>query len=91
MNLAFALIAFLKGKARLGAFGLSCPASPSSARYASPSRRSLWARRFYDADKLGRSRARAGLQHRRYTHLKHRVYDAIGGAPHVGGRADHTR
>ena len=88
VNLAFALVAFLKGKARLGAFGLFLPgvALFGGVRLAQPS--SLWARRFYDADKLGRSVTRAAVQHRRYAHLKHRVYDAIGGAPHSGRHAD---
>jgi hypothetical protein len=81
LNLAFALAAFLKGKAKLGSFGVFIPgvAIFGAVRLGKPG--SLWARRFYDPAKLGRSRARAALQHRRYEHLKHRLYDAIGGAP----------
>jgi hypothetical protein len=44
---------------------------------------SLWARRFYDSEKIERSQARVALHHDRYTHLFHRVSEAIGGAPRV--------
>jgi hypothetical protein len=83
MNLLFAVIAFLKGKTRLGAFGLFLPgvALFAATRLGQPT--SLWARRFYTPAKLERSRARANLQHRRYASARHRVYDAIGGAPHL--------
>jgi lysyl-tRNA synthetase class 2 len=83
INLIFALVAFLKGKVRLGAFGLFLPgvAPFAAARLGQPA--SLWARRFYTPAKLARSRNRADLQHRRYASAKHRVYDAIGGAPHL--------
>ena len=81
VNMSFALAAILKGKAKLGAFGIFVPglAVLGALRLATPT--SLWARRFYSSAKLARSRARAALQHQRYTRLKHRVYDAIGGAP----------
>jgi hypothetical protein len=90
-NLAFALVAFLKGKAKLGAFGVFIPglAILAAARLAKPS--SPWARRFYSSSKLDRSRQRATVQDQRYSHLKHRIYDAIGGAPHLerrGGEPD---
>ena len=90
MNLAFALVAFLKGKARLGAFGLFLPgvALFGAVRLAQPG--SLWARRSTTRTSSGEACTRAGVQHRRYTHLKHRVYDAIGRAPHAGRHADHT-
>jgi hypothetical protein len=86
-NLAFALVAFLKGKAKLGAFGVFIPglAILAAARLAKPS--SPWARRFYSSSKLDRSRQRATVQDQRYSHLKHRIYDAIGGAPHLERRA----
>lgn len=81
VNMAFALITFLKGKAKLGAFGIFVPgvAIVGAYRLAKPS--SLWARRFYATAKLERSRARAARYDRRYARLRHRVYDAIGGAP----------
>jgi hypothetical protein len=88
VNMSFALLAFLKGKAKLGAFGVFIPglAILGAARLAKPS--SPWARRFYSNAKLDRSHARATLQDRRYSHLKHRIYDAIGGAPHLERRPD---
>lgn len=81
VNMAFAFVAFLKGKAKLGAFGVFIPglAILAAARLAKPS--SPWARRFYPEGKLSRSRARTNLQDERYSHLKHRIYDAIGGVP----------
>jgi hypothetical protein len=81
VNLCFALIAFLKGKPKLGAFGIFLPgvAVVGALRLAKPS--SLWTRRFYSTAKLERSQIRAALQHRRYALLKHRFYDSIGGAP----------
>jgi hypothetical protein len=88
VNLVFALVAFLKGKAKLGAFGVFIPGLSifGAARLAKPG--SPWARRFYSAAKLDGSRARAALQDRRYSRLKHRIYDAIGGAPHLERRPD---
>lgn len=86
VNMLFALAAFLKGKAKLGAFGIFVPgvAILGATRLAKPS--SLWARRFYNDAKLDRSRDRAALQHERYEHVKHRLYDAIGGAPDLERR-----
>ena len=83
INMSFALVAFLKGKTKLGVFGLVIPgiAIVGAVRLARPT--SLWARRFYTVEKLDRSRNRAALQHERYAHSRHRVYDAIGGAPHL--------
>lgn len=83
VNTCFALVAFLKGKPKLGALGLFVPgvAFLGAVRLAKPS--SLWSRRFYSPTKLERSHARATLHHRRYALLKHRLYDAIGGAPHL--------
>jgi hypothetical protein len=83
VNMSFALVAFIKGKAKLGAFGVFIPglAILGAARLAKPN--SPWARRFYPAAKLSRSRARALLQEKRYSHMKNRIYDAIGGAPHL--------
>jgi hypothetical protein len=83
VNLVFALVAFVKGKAKLGAFGIFIPGlSPiGAARLAKPT--SLWARRFYSPPKLARSRVRADLRDERYGRLTRRLYDAIGGAPHV--------
>jgi hypothetical protein len=83
VNLTFALIAFLKGKRKLGAFGIVIPglALLGAVRLAKP--RSLWARRFYTGTKSERSCARARHYERRYAQAAHRIYDAIGGKPHL--------
>ena len=83
VSLVFALLAFLKGKPRLGAFGVFVPgiALLGAVRLAKPE--SLWARRFYGPAKLERSVRRAAYYDRRYARIQHRVYDAIGGAPHL--------
>lgn len=91
VNMSFAVVAFLKGKAKLGAFGVFVPgvAVLGAVRLAKPT--SFWALRFYPAAKLDRSRTRAALHHRRYAHLKHRLYDAIGGAPHLERSGERAR
>lgn len=83
VNLAFALVAFLKGKRKLGAFGIVVPgvAVLGALRLAKPG--SLWARRFYSTSRLERSRMRAEHYDRRYARLEHGIYDAIGGKPHL--------
>jgi len=91
VNMCFALVAFLKGKAKLGAFGIFVPgvALVGAVRIAKPA--SLWARRFYSNGKLDRSWTRAALHHRRYVLLQHRFYDAIGGAPDLELSREHAR
>lgn len=91
VNMSFALVAFLKGKAKLGTFGILIPglAIPAAVRLAKPG--SLWAHRFYPSSKLSRSAARAALHHRRYAHVRHRFYDAIGGAPHLERGSNRVR
>ncbi len=82
-NLAFALVCFLKGKPRLGAFGIFVPglAVIGAVRLALPG--SLWAHRFYSTTaKQKSSSEREATQYRRYTEARHRIYDLIGGAPH---------
>jgi hypothetical protein len=85
VNISFGLIAFLKGKTKLGALGIFIPGLGifGAFRLAAPD--SLWAHRFYSDAKVERSRRRSRLRDRRYTHLRHRLYDAIGGAPHLDG------
>jgi hypothetical protein len=81
VNTSFALAAFLKGKTRLGAFGIFIPgiAVIAALRLAKPS--SLWAHRWYSATKVNASEGRATLHHRRYAGARRRLYDAIGGKP----------
>lgn len=83
VNLAFGLVAFLKGKPKLGTLGIFVPGLSiiGALRLAAP--HSLWARRFYSPAKIARSERRATRRDARYTHIRHRVYDVIGGAPHL--------
>ncbi len=85
VNTAFALICFLKGKLKLGAFGIFVPglAVLGAARLAKPE--SVWAHGFYGPEKLERSRSRSELQAARYVHVG-RIYDLIGGTPHLEHR-----
>jgi hypothetical protein len=87
VNLSFGLVAFLKGKPKLGTLGIFIPGLSivGALRLATP--RSIWAHRFYSAAKRRRSEARASNRDRRYTHLRHRLYDLIGGAPHLERRS----
>lgn len=82
VNMAFAVIAFLKGKLKLGTFGIFLPglAILGACRLAKPG--SVWAHSFYGPAKLDRSRARATLQQDRYWRVG-RLYDLIGGVPHL--------
>jgi hypothetical protein len=90
INAAFALVAFLKGKAKLGAFGVFIPfvALIGATRLAKAD--SLWARRFYAATKLERARERAAVHHRRYAHPKNRLLDVIGGSPDLDHSDDRS-
>jgi hypothetical protein len=83
VNVAFGIVAFVKGKAKLGTIGIFIPGVSiiAAMRLAAP--KSLWAHYFYSAAKLKRSQVRADCRDRRYTHLRHRLYDVIGGAPHL--------
>ena len=85
MNMAFALVAFLKGKLKLGTFGIFVPglAILGACRLAKPE--SVWAHSFYGPAKADRSRARSELQAARYVHVG-RIMDLIGGAPHLEHR-----
>jgi hypothetical protein len=85
VNTSFALIAFLKGKLKLGTFGIFVPglAILGAWRLAKPG--SVWAHSFYGPAKIDRSRARAELQAARYARVG-RLYDLIGGAPHLERR-----
>ncbi|MGZ4394565.1 MAG: hypothetical protein ACXVZ2_04285 [Gaiellaceae bacterium] len=82
VNMVFALIAFLKGKFKLGTFGIFVPglAVLGACRLAKPD--SVWAHSFYGPEKVARSRARSELQAARYVHVR-RLLDLIGGAPHL--------
>jgi hypothetical protein len=86
----FVVVTLLKGKLKLGLFGIVfVPFSVVGAvRLAKPS--SIWARRFYPADsrRLQRSEARAASRAERWSHRRERFYDLVGGAPHLGSKRD---
>jgi hypothetical protein len=82
-NLSFGLVAFLKGKPKLGTFGIFVPGLSMFGALLLATPNSLWAHRFYSASKIRRSERRAARRDRRYRHIRHRLYDAIGGAPHL--------
>ena len=86
VNLAFGLVAFLKGKPKLGTLGIFIPGLSivGALRLATPY--SLWAHRFYSQSKTRRSEKRAAYREQRYSRLRHRLYDLIGGAPHLERR-----
>ncbi|MFI1176072.1 hypothetical protein [Streptomyces melanogenes] len=83
INFCFVLIALFKGKFRLAIMGTLIPfvALIGAIRLARPG--SPWARRFYR--KRPRARARSAMRvyrhDRRWTRLRRRVQDFIGGAP----------
>jgi hypothetical protein len=83
VNLTFGLVAFLKGKPKLGTLGIFLPGLSliGALRLATP--QSPWAHRFYPPAKKQRSERRAAQRDLRYSDLRHRIYDAIGGAPHL--------
>jgi hypothetical protein len=89
VNMAFGVVAFLKGKAKIGTLGIFIPgvATAGALRLATPD--SPWSHRFYSQAKVNRSRARATMRERRYMRLRHRIYDAIGGAPHLERTGKH--
>lgn len=86
----FVVVTLLKGKLKLGLLGIVFPplAVVAALRLAKPG--SIWARRFYPAEgrRMRRSQARLESREARWTHRRERVYDLIGGAPHLGSKRD---
>ena len=82
--LALAIVCFLKGRILLGVLGLFLPifALFGAGRLAQPT--SPWARRRYSVDRLARAEARFGA-HRRLARWRHRITDAVIGAPTSSG------
>jgi lysyl-tRNA synthetase class 2 len=78
----------LKGKLKLGLFGIVFPplAVVGTVRLAKPT--SIWARWLYPEEgrRLRRSEARAVSREARWEHRRNRLYDLIGGAPHLGSK-----
>jgi hypothetical protein len=88
----FVVVTMLKGKLKLGLFGIVfAPLSLVGAvRLAKPT--SIWARRLYPkgSSREERSEARFAAREVRWTHRRDRFYDLIGGAPHLGSKRDST-
>jgi len=87
---AFVVVTVLKGKLKLGLFGIVFPplAVVGAVRLAKPT--SIWARRLYPqgGSRLRRSEARFATRDERWTSRRDRFYDLIGGAPHLGSKRD---
>jgi hypothetical protein len=86
----FVVVTLLKGKLKLGLFGIVFAplALVGGVRLAKPG--SIWARRFYSAGsrRLRQSDERAVSREERWTHRRNRFYDLVGGAPHLGSKRD---
>jgi hypothetical protein len=86
----FVVVTLLKGKLKLGLFGIVFAplALVGGVRLAKPT--SIWARRFYpeDSRRLRQSEERAVSREERWTHRRNRFYDLVGGAPHLGSKRD---
>ena len=92
LTACFVVVTMLKGKLKLGLFGIVfAPLSVVGAfRLAKPT--SVWARWLYPQDgrRRRRSEARFAAREARWTHRRDRIYDLIGGAPHLGSKRDST-
>jgi hypothetical protein len=86
----FVVVTFLKGKLKLGLFGIVFAplAVVGGVRLAKPT--SIWARRFYPegSRRLRQSEERAVSRETRWTQRRNRFYDLVGGAPHLGSKQD---
>ncbi len=84
-NAAFVVVCYLKGKIWLGTVGIFVPfmALVGACRLAKPG--SPWAHSRYadDPSKLERARRRDETFHQVWTRRKHRLWDLIGGEPHI--------
>lgn len=84
------VVTLLKGKLKLGLIGIVFAplAVVGTARLAKPT--SIWARRFYaeGSRKLQQSEERAAFRDERWTERRNRLYDLVGGAPHLGSKRD---
>jgi hypothetical protein len=90
LNLCLVAVTLLKGKLKLGLFGIVlAPLSlVGSLRLAKPT--SVWARFVYSdgGRNLRRSKERYASRETRWVGRRERVYDLIGGAPHLGSKRD---
>jgi hypothetical protein len=90
LNLCLVAVTLLKGKLKLGLFGIVFPplSLVGSVRLAKPT--SVWARLVYpdNGRRLRRSQERYAARETRWVGRRERVYDLIGGAPHLGSKRD---
>jgi hypothetical protein len=90
LNLCLVAVTVLKGKLKLGLFGIVfAPLSfVGSLRLAKPT--SVWARLIYpdNGRRIRRSQERYAARETRWVGRRERVYDLIGGAPHLGSKRD---
>ncbi|HET8751160.1 MAG TPA: hypothetical protein VFM43_01385 [Gaiellaceae bacterium] len=86
----FVVVTLLKGKLKLGLFGIVFPpfSAVGAMRLGKPN--SIWARWFYPAEgwRMRRSQARFAAREARWAHRRERFYDLIGGKPHLGSKRD---
>jgi hypothetical protein len=86
LNVCLVAVTVLKGKLKLGLFGIVFPpfSLAGSLRLAKPT--SVWARFVYpdNGRRLRRSQERYGVRELRWGERRQRFYDLIGGAPHLG-------
>ena len=90
LNVCLVTVTLLKGKLKLGVFGIvfALLSLVGSVRLAKPT--SVWARLVYpdNGRRLRRSRERYAARETRWDPRRNRFYDLIGGAPHLGSKRD---
>jgi hypothetical protein len=90
LNVCLVVVTLLKGKLKLGLFGIVFyPLSIVGAlRLAKPS--SVWTRLFYrnNGRRLRRTQERYAARETRWVGRRQRFYDLVGGAPHLGSKRD---
>jgi len=90
LNVCLVAVTVLKGKLKLGLFGILFPpfSLVGSLRLAKPT--SVWARLVYpdNGRRLRRSQERYRVRELRWGERRQRFYDLIGGAPHLGSKRD---
>jgi hypothetical protein len=90
LNICLVAVTVLKGKLKLGLFGIVLPplSLVGSLRLAKPT--SVWARLVYpdNGRRLRRSQERFTVRETRWGERRQRFYDLIGGTPHLGSKRD---
>jgi hypothetical protein len=90
LNICLVAVTVLKGKLKLGLFGIVLPplSLVGSLRLAKPT--SVWARLVYpdNGRRLRRSQERFTVRETRWGERRQRFYDLIGGTPHLGSKRE---